>query len=127
MSPIPLFLCILAIAAIYSRYEGFDPRDASSSAEAAKEFANIFGFQKLKDATTSNIVSGKLMYYMPPQSNFFYMFLIFLLFLVGSLRLVSYVGNFDMALMYGSIALLFIIYYSFDSFYPSRNGMYIVV
>ena len=129
MRSFPLFLCILTIAVIYSRYEAFDPRDASSSAVGAKEFADIYNFQKIKKNERANIrdLSGKLTYYIPPPSLFFYSFLLLLLFLVACIHLLFSITHIDMIVIYSSIVLLFIIYFLYDYFYRSRNGMYIVV
>lgn len=121
---VSLVIVILLLSACLHCYEGFDPNNAGYSAPAAKEYADTFGFDRLRDASKRD-VNKATMYYVPPVSVTLYYFLLaFLLCMV----LLQNIYNLDSNLMmylYFTILSGGAIHFIYSNYANFKNGMYI--
>ena len=117
-------IVIIVLSLCLQCYEGFDPNNAGYSAPAAKEYADTFGFDRLRDASKRD-VKNPTQYYVPPVSVTLYFFLLaFLLCMV----LLQNIYNLDSNLMmylYFTILSGGTIHFIYSNYANLKNGMYV--
>jgi len=115
-----LIVCFL-ILCLKVYYEGFDPKNAGYSAPAAKEYADIFGFDRLREKDTSRSTK----YYVPPLSLTIYYFVLAFLLCMFLIHYIFELNNSLMAYVYFSIVSGTTVYFLYSRHINFLNGMYI--
>lgn len=122
----PIFIILLIIVlALYIKYEGFDPNNAGYSGPAAKEYADIFGFDRLREQSRQENVKKSTTYYMPPVQTTLYYSMAFLLVCIACMHVAFNLDSNLMAYVYFTIITGSIVHYMYSYTANFKNGMYV--
>ena len=119
-----LLIFLIIILAVYLQYEGFDPSNAGYSAPATKEYADTFGFDRLRERSRQENSKNPVFYYIQPVQTTFYYSIAFLLVCTVSMHVIFNLDSNLMAYVYFSIITGSIVQYMYTYYANFKNGMY---